>query len=77
MKQIVFSEWLGRVKSLLAHPDAIECTIAWSEESKRRVLVGLYNIPVSPRWLASELNTRYNSGYLERKQEMREEKGEW
>lgn len=74
MKPISFSEWLGRVKSLLVHPDAIECTIAIDEEMKREIFVEWYKLPVSAERVAGELNERYRSGYLERKRELREEK---
>ena len=75
MKPIAFSIWLGRVKSLLVHPDAIECTIAIDEVMKREVFVEWYKLPVSPERVAGELNERYRTGYLERKREIREEKG--
>lgn len=74
MKPIAFSVWLGRVKSLLVHPDAIECTAAWDEASKRKIYVAWYELPKSPEQVANELNDRYRTGYLERKREIREEK---
>ncbi len=74
MKPMSFGTWLSLVKSLLVHPDAIECTAAWDEASKRKIFHGWYELPKSPKHVADELNRRYRTGYFERKEEIREEK---
>lgn len=54
-------QWEYLVRKRLVHPDAIKCVVADS------VLDAWWQSGFPARRIASELNERYSSGYLERK----------
>jgi hypothetical protein len=55
-------EWEHLVRKNLVHPDAIKCILVDS------VLDAWWQCGFPARRIAIELNKRYSSGYLERKQ---------
>lgn len=59
-----FGLWQFSVYSLLAHPDAIYCTVGDSEKT----LEYFYRAGFRPGAIAKRLNERYATGFLERKE---------
>lgn len=58
--------WLSNVKRMLVHPDALLCTVADEDGA----LKAFYDAKFTSNKIAKELNKRYQTGYLERKQAM-------
>ena len=58
---MTYPDWLASVKALLAHPDAINCTLFADD----RVLVAWHKRGDSVEATAKELNERYRRRYVD------------